>query len=412
MIDVVAGRDKPWGGSLGGASLELPLSRQCPHRAGMTPCTRPPTQNPACSFPAPGSPDRTHGQTSSDSRMTGVRVRKLEPGTSLEVAPEQPVPLAASAQYPDPLQLYLVSYRVESQLAVVQSEVLVEATQHRHQLTLLVAALPVPMRGEPFLRTRQKLATTFPAWQTNHCKFPVAIRSAYVRETQEIECLGSLVVFRLAVSGEASEEKHPGFIIRQCQGKPREPSSQITVEFFRVPLVLETHHKIVSEPHQISLSLKPSPHLFLEPQIEHKVQIHVGQERAERTTLRRSRFHSDDYAVLQDASPEPFSNQPQDHSVRNTVRHHSHQPLMINVVKVSADVGLVEMPHFLGDQCGSQGAQRLMRVASRSKSIRAVQEVRLEHCFKDSRDRTLYQSIFDRGDDDFIMHSPPITLGI
>ena len=36
----MAGRDKPWGGSLGGASLELPLSRQCPHRAGITPCTR------------------------------------------------------------------------------------------------------------------------------------------------------------------------------------------------------------------------------------------------------------------------------------------------------------------------------------------------------------------------------------
>jgi hypothetical protein len=49
-----------------------------------------------------------------------------------------------------------------------------------------------------------------------------------------------------------------------------------------------------------------------------------------------------------------FANQAQDDPVCNTVRHHPHQPLMIDVVKVSADVGLVEMPHFLGDQCGPQ----------------------------------------------------------
>jgi hypothetical protein len=38
-----AGRDRPRSGSLGGASLELALSSQCPHRAGMAPCARPPT---------------------------------------------------------------------------------------------------------------------------------------------------------------------------------------------------------------------------------------------------------------------------------------------------------------------------------------------------------------------------------
>jgi hypothetical protein len=34
------------------------------------------------------------------------------------------------------------------------------------------------------------------------------------------------------------------------------------------------------------------------------------------------------------------------------VRHHSHQPLVIDVGEVAADVSLVEMPHFLGDQRG------------------------------------------------------------
>src|SRR5688572_11796074 len=115
----------------------------------MVPCTRPPTQNPACRFPAPGSPGRPHDQAPSDGRMTGLRVRQLEPGATQEVAPVQPVALAASAQHSNPLQLNLAPNVVEFRLAVMQSEVLVEATQHRRQLTLLVPSLPVPMSREP-----------------------------------------------------------------------------------------------------------------------------------------------------------------------------------------------------------------------------------------------------------------------
>ena len=62
------------------------------------------------------------------------------------------------------------------------------------------------------------------------------------------------------------------------------------------------------------------------------------------------------------------------------------------------------MPHFLGDQRGPQGTQRVMRAASWPKSIRAVQKVRLEHRFHNARDRTLNQSVFDRGDSQRELH--------
>src|SRR5713101_6382270 len=391
----VAGRDRPWSGSLCGASPELPLSRQWPHRAGMTPCTRPPTQNPACRFPAPGSPGRTYGQTS-DSRMTGVRVRQLEPRATQEVAPVQPVTLAASAQHSNPLQLHLAPNVVEFWLTVMQSEVLVEATQHRRQLTLLVPSLPVPMPREPLLGARQKLATALLAREANHRGRAAAVRSAYMREAQKVERVWSLAVCRLSLGGEASKEQQPRLIVGQLQVEPREPLPQISVEVFRVPLVLETHHKIVREPSQIRLAPKPPPHFLLEPQVEHKVQVHVGQDWAERAALRGTRFRSDDDAVLHDAGSEPLDNQAQNDAVCNPVRHHPLQPLMIDVGKVSADVGLVEMPHFLGDQRGPQRTQRVMRAAFRPKSIRAVQKVRLEHCLNDARDRTLNQSVFDR----------------
>src|SRR5579863_5475534 len=52
------------GTGLGTVALAEPRQRcpfeQWPHRAGIAPCTCPPTQNPACGSPAPGSPGRTH----------------------------------------------------------------------------------------------------------------------------------------------------------------------------------------------------------------------------------------------------------------------------------------------------------------------------------------------------------------
>ena len=45
-----------------------------------------------------------------------------------------------------------------------------------------------------------------------------------------------------------------------------------------------------------------------------------------------------------------------------------------------------------------------MGITSGPKSIRAFQEIRLEHRFQYPRDRPLQQAIFDRRDDDFIMH--------
>src|SRR5215510_8245045 len=396
VIDFVAGRDRSRSRSLCGASPELPLSRQWPHRAGMAPWSCPPTQNPACRFPAPGSPGRTHDQSPSDGRMTSFRVRQLEPRATQEVAPVQPVTLAASAQHSDPLQLNLASDVVEFRLAVMQSEVLVEATQHRRQVTLLVPSLPVPMLREPLLGARQKRATALPAWETNHRKRAAAVRSAYVRETQEVERLGSLDVRRRLLGGKASEEQQPCFVVGQLQVESREPLPQISVEALRVPLVLEARHKIIGKTNQIRLAPEPVPHFLLEPQVEHKVQVHVREQWAERAALRRARLGADDDAVLHDAGPEPSRNQPQDDAVGNAMRHHPSQPLVINVSEVSADVGLVEVPHLFGDQRGPQGPQRVVRAATRPKSVRAVQKVRLEHRLDDPRDRTLNQSVFDR----------------
>src|SRR5262249_55556652 len=234
------------------------------------------TQNPACRFPAPGSPGRTHSRASSDRRMTEFRVRQFKPRAVHEVAPEQPMSLAASAQYSDPLQLYLAPNHVEFRLAVVQPEILIETTQHHGQLTLLIPPLPVPMSREPLLGARQKLSTALLARETDHRELAAVSDSTYMRETQKVKRAGSLVVRCFGCCSEASEEQQPCFLVGQFQVESRESFPQISIEVFRIPLVLETCHKIVSEPKQIGFPSKPISHLLLEPKIEHKVQIGPG----------------------------------------------------------------------------------------------------------------------------------------
>src|SRR5713101_4759288 len=262
----------------------------------------------------------------SDSRMTGHRVWQLEPRAAPEIAPVQPMSLAASAQHSDPLQLDLMPDGIEFWLAVMEPEVLIEPSQRHRQMALLVPPLPVPMPGEPLFGACKKLATALPARETNHRERAAAVRSAYMREAQKVERVRPLAICRLGLSGEASEEQQPRLLVGQLQIESREPLPQVPVEALRVPLILEARHEIIGKPNQRCLAPKPPPHLLLEPQVEDKVQIHVSQEWAERTTLRGPLLRADDDAALHDAGPEPFANQAQDDPVCNAVRHHSHQP--------------------------------------------------------------------------------------
>src|SRR5436190_10898684 len=100
------------------------------------------------------------------------------------------------------------------------------------------------MSREPLFGARQKLPTALPAREADHRERATAVvRSTYVREAQEVERLGSFIVCRLRLGGEAPEEQQPRLVVGQLQVESREPPPQISVEPFRVPLVLETRHK-------------------------------------------------------------------------------------------------------------------------------------------------------------------------
>jgi len=67
----------------------------------------------------------------------------------------------------------------------------------------------------------------------------------------------------------------------------------------------------------------------------------VGSSRGvDARALGRSFHRVGVHATLQDAGTEPLANQPQDSRVGNPVRQHPQQPVVVNAVEVSADVGI------------------------------------------------------------------------
>ena len=280
LIDAVAGRDGPWSCSLSGASPLLPFRVSGLTEPAWLLVPIPPRRTRRADF-LHRAPQIALTATTSDSRMTSFRVRQFEPRTALEIAPVQPVSLAAPTQHSNPLQLNLVPNDIEFWFAMRESKVLVETIQHQGQLTLLISSLPVSMLRQPFLATRQKLTNALLTRKADYREHSTAIRPTYMLESQKLKGFRLRAVLRFPFGSEASKENQPRLLVGQFQIESRKTFPQISIEPFRVPFVLETCHKIIRKPSQICLTLAPLPKLLLEPQVENKMQIDIGQKRAE-----------------------------------------------------------------------------------------------------------------------------------
>jgi len=121
------------------------------------------------------------------------------------------------------------------------------------------------------------------------------------------------------------------------------------LELFRIASVLEIHHEVIGESRQICLSLTRRPDLLFEPEIENEMQVDIGQDRTDRTALRRPCFRSRDNSSHHELRIQPFADQAQDERVCNPMSNHLLQPIVLDVVKISTDVGLEQVSYLLRD---------------------------------------------------------------
>ena len=97
-------------------------------------------------------------------------------------------------------------------------------------------------------------------------------------EAKKLESFRLPAVPRAALSGEPAKEQQPSLFLGGLQVEFSEALAELIPKGFRVRQVLETHHEVIDETHEIRLaSALPSKFPF-EPQVEGVVQVDVGED--------------------------------------------------------------------------------------------------------------------------------------
>jgi hypothetical protein len=91
-------------------------------------------------------------------------------------------------------------------VAVVQSEVLVEAAQHHRQVLLLFASLPMPMLEQPLAGASEKLSAALGAGDTDQGEPPSPIHPTDMLEAEELKRLRPLSMLAPHDGGKTSKE--------------------------------------------------------------------------------------------------------------------------------------------------------------------------------------------------------------
>src|SRR5262249_43940415 len=128
-------------------------------------------------------------------------------------------------------------------VAVVQSKVLVEATQHHRQVLLLFASLPMPMFEQPLAGASKKLSAALGAGDTGQGEPPAPVHTTDMLEAEELKRFRPLSMLAAHGGGKTSKEQHPSLVLGQFQIESREPLPQLALEVLRVVLELEASTK-------------------------------------------------------------------------------------------------------------------------------------------------------------------------
>src|SRR5262249_28058907 len=151
-----------------------------------------------------------------------------------------------------------------------------------------------------------------------------------VGKAQEVKRLRLTLTPRLTVTGgEPPELDQPGLVRVQLQPELREPLAKLDPKPPRILLILETNDKVVSEPHNDHVTVRPPLPPPLGPQVEDVVQIQVSQQRGYRCPLRTAFLTCRPRLVLDDSRSQPLVNQPQDPLVRDPVLKKPSKPGLI-----------------------------------------------------------------------------------
>src|SRR5439155_5404435 len=167
-----------------------------------------------------------------------------------------------------------------------------------------------------------------------HRELPLPRLPATVREAENVEALGSPVApASPADRREAAELDEARLVRMQRPPQPRQPLAQLGEALLSLLPMLESHDEVIGEAHDHDISARLLLSPPLDPEIEHVVQVKIGQQRTDAPALYRPHLAPCPRALLQHAGVQPFLDESHDAPVRHAVLDELHQPPMVEGVE-------------------------------------------------------------------------------
>ena len=228
--------------------------------------------------------------------------------------------------------------------------------------------------------------------------FPWAV-AANVGEAQEPEGFGLALAAALPPFGrKATEADEPGFVGMELELELLQPLFHLRQEPFGVLLALKAEDDIIGIAHQDDFSATRPLSLPLHPQVEHIVQVHVGEQRRDNRPLRSAFRAGFPLIVVHDSSLQPFGDQAQEPLVSYPVLEHFHQPRVIDGIEIRANVGVEHPVHFPAAEGHGQRVERLMRRPTGPEPVGKAEEVLFIDGIEHPDNRALDDFVFQRRD--------------
>ena len=196
--------------------------------------------------------------------------------------------------------------------------------------------------------------------------------------SQKIESLGLSPAKTPTVPvRKATESDQAGLFRMKLQRESLKPLAQCLGEAFCLVRMLKADDEIVGPSNDDDITFRMALSPVLCPQIEHIVEIDVGEQRRNRRPLRGPFLARRPYSPFEYSGLQPLSDESEHPPIGDTMLEESHHPIVINSVEVSRNIRIEYPADLLETNCGSQDIERHMRLTSWSKPVAEAEEVRL-----------------------------------
>src|SRR5215469_4860423 len=161
------------------------------------------------------------------------------------------------------------------------------------------------------------------------------------------------------------------------QSVPCEPLGQYLQDLLGILTVLEAQHSIVGVADYKHLAPEARLHVALDPFIEYKMKVYVGQERADYLALPRPRLAHQQPSVVDDSYVDPLPYQSEDACIAYPPLNHLHELFSHDGVEVGGDVQLKDTRDRLAPHDPVDLVQRVLCTTSRTEPVGAIQKILL-----------------------------------